>query len=60
MIYKKTMIKKIEKETGMSFMYSETNSILHFRNGEQEKYFLCNYKEGTYQEWNPKTGTTRA
>ena len=60
MIYKKTMIKKIEEETGMSFICSETNSVLYFRKGEQKKYFLCNYKEGTYQEWNPKTGIIRA
>lgn len=60
MIYKKTMIKKIEKEAGMSFICSETNSILYFRKGEQKKYFLCNYKEETYQEWNPEAEIKRA
>ena len=60
MMYKKTMIQKIEKETGISFICSEASSVLCFRNGEQKKYFLCDYKEGTYQEWNPKTGIKRA
>lgn len=60
MLYKKTMIKKIEGETGMSFICSETSSVLTFRKGEQKKNFLCNYKEETYQEWNPKTGIIRA
>jgi len=57
---KKTMIEKIEEETGMRFICSETNSILYFRNGEQKKYFLCDYEEEAYQEWNPKTGIKRA
>ena len=52
MMYKKTMIKKIEEETLELFLYSETTNILKF----SKRYFYCDYKNGKYQEWNPKTG----
>ena len=52
MIYKKTMIKKIEKETGEKFLWAETSNVLRFGN----KYYYCDYISEGYQVWNPKTG----
>ena len=52
MIYKKTMLKKIEKETGEKFLWAETSNVLRFSN----KYYYCDYISEGYQAWNPKTG----
>ena len=55
MIYKKTMIKKIEEETGEKFLWAETSNVLRFSNN----YYYCDYSSGTYKEWSPKTGISK-